>query len=41
MILNDFFFFTFTYFIVSVKKCNRFGYMNLVSCCLAEFIYQF
>ena len=26
---------------VSIKKCNQFLYVNLVSCYLAEFIYQF
>ena len=31
----------FCYFIISVKKCNRFPYINLVSCYLAEFTYQF
>ena len=37
---GDFFFLTFSfwYFIVSVKKCNWFLYVNLVSCYLAEFI---
>ena len=38
---RDFFFtFPFWYFIVSVKKCNRFLYVNLVSCYLPEFFYQ-
>ena len=26
-------------FIVNVNKCNRFLYINVVSCCLPEFIY--
>ena len=33
-----FFYIPFWYFIVSVKKCNCFLYINLVSCYLAEFI---
>ena len=39
MILKGIFFsFPFWYFIASVKKCNRFLYVNLESCYLAEFI---
>ena len=42
-ILNGIFFFlavSFWHFIVSVKKCNRFLYINLASFYLAEFIYS-
>ena len=28
-------------FIVSIKKCNRFLYVNLISCYIAEFDFQF
>ena len=40
--LSLFFFLTvsFSYFTVSIKKFNRFLYINLVSCYLAEFIYS-
>ena len=40
MILNRIAFYFFWYFIVNVKKCNRFLYINLVFCYLAEFTYS-